>query len=429
MRPNVSILVGSGFSIPEGLPSVEDLNKRLKKIDESEFIIDGERKANFLSEEEAISCSRQTDPIRYIRWDESILIQELLEFYNNKILKEKEEEFNYETFYDFFSGYLYPTDRENPENKEAIEGFCKQFYDMLFEVSENYMVKSCHNRISEFNLIFSNLLASQLGREKYFENKIIEKHEGYDSFIGFLIDLLKVSNIKFHSLNHDLFFDWLAQNHKDLSPHFTDGYQLEGSPFYGEVSSDLNPGTDNKTGIPLKQFVDKFDKPLALFKLHGSLSNKKVFTSGKRFKSSPLVSGFYMQTTDSKTGEQKRESLTEELAPDFLSGTTNKILNYDRDPYYKILLNHFEKNLSTSDLLVVIGYGFQDTGINEYLLYNFLIWGKHMVVIDSKDLKDHKKTTTDLFEQYNVTYIQKGVTEITGPEYEALIPEELKNKK
>ena len=39
MRSNISLLIGSGFSIPEGLPGVKQLNERLSKIDESEILI------------------------------------------------------------------------------------------------------------------------------------------------------------------------------------------------------------------------------------------------------------------------------------------------------------------------------------------------------------------------------------------------------
>ena len=49
MRPNVSILVGSGFSIPEGLPCVRQLNQRLSKINESEILIHFDQSAIFLN--------------------------------------------------------------------------------------------------------------------------------------------------------------------------------------------------------------------------------------------------------------------------------------------------------------------------------------------------------------------------------------------
>ncbi|RZT91034.1 SIR2-like protein [Ancylomarina subtilis] len=412
MRPKVSILVGSGFSIPEGLPSVGQLNQRLSKIDESEILIHTDQTAIFLN--------GQNDPNRWSRRDERIFLQEFLEFYNAEVLK-KTEEFHYETFYDYYSGYL-----TNRENKETIEDFYKKFNDRHTKGAIIY--RDCYNRISDFNRSFNQLLASQLHKKQYFEDVSTLNYPPYDPFIGFLKDLLKTNDVKFHTLNHDLFFDWIGKNHSDLWQHFTDGYQLEGSPFYGTVSYDFNSGTDNKVHktyyVKLERYTDKFDKPLSLFKLHGSIYNTIVYTPQPdqqriRLKDNYAISQFYMETPDPKTGEPKLEYLLDEVSPDFLSGTTNKTRFYTRDPYYKNLFKHFENNLSESELLVVIGYGFNDGGINEYLEKYFLSRGKHMVIIDPYKPKSH------LIEKYSATYIPKGVTQVTYQEYMELIPAEL----
>jgi len=375
MRPNVSILVGSGFSIPEGLPCVRQLNQRLSKINESEILIHFDQSAIFLNGQE--------DPNRWSRMDERIFLQEFLEFYSAEVLKTNEE-FNYETFYDYYSGYL-----TNNENKEAIDDFYKQFNDKYIEGSDNH--RDCYNRISDFNRSYNQLLASQLHKKKYFEDIGFLNYSPYDPFINFLKELLKTCDIKFHTLNHDLFFDWLGKNHSDLCQHFTDGYQLEGSPFYGTVSFDFNDGTDKKVHktyfVKLARFLDKFDKPLALFKLHGSILNVIINTEQPNqqrihIKDNYAVSGYYMEIIDPITRKKRFVNLKDEVAPDFLSGTTNKIRFYTRDSYYKKLFKHFNNNLSNSDLLVVIGYSFQDSGINEYLEKYFLSRGKRMVVID-----------------------------------------------
>lgn len=415
MRPNVSILVGSGFSIPEQIPGVRQLNKRLSKIDESEILIHTDQRAIFLN--------GQKDPNRWSGRDKRIFLQEFLEFYNSEVLKPSED-FHYETFYDYYSGYL-----TNHENKEAIEDFYKRFNEKYFKGQNNH--RDCYNRISDFNRSFNQLLASQLHKNKYFEDISTLNYPPYDPFIGFLIELLKTSDIKFHTLNHDLFFDWLGRHHSDLWQHFTDGYQLEGSPFYGTVSYDFNAGTEHKVHktyyIKLERFVNKFDKPLALFKLHGSVFNIIVYIPQPKkekihLKNNYAVSQFYMETTDPKTDEQRLELLWDEVAPDFLSGTTNKTRFYSGDPYYIDLFKHFKSNLSTSELLVVIGYGFQDPEINKYLEEHFLSRGKHMVVIDPY------KPKTNLLEKYKATYISKGVTQVTYPEYLEQIPTELKLK-
>lgn len=413
MKPNVSILVGSGFSVPEEIPGVGQLNQRLSKIHESEILIHTDQRAIFQNE--------QNDPNRWSQWDERVFLQEFLEFYTAEILQ-LSDEFHYETFYDFYSGYL-----TNQENKDVIEDFYNRFNDRHFKGADNH--KDCYNRISDFNRSFNQLLASQLHKKKYFEDISILNYPPYDPFIGFLRQLLKTSYIKFHTLNHDLFFDWLGRHHSDLWQHFTDGYQLEGSPFYGTVSYDFNAGTEHKVHktyyIKLERFVNKFDKPLALFKLHGSLFNTIVYTPQPeqqkiRLKDNYAVSQFYMETTDSKTGEQRLEFLWDEVAPDFLSGTTNKTRFYTDDPYYKNLFDHFENNLSSSEILVVIGYGFQDPGVNEYLEKQFLSRGKHMIIIDPN------KPNTDLIDKYKVTYIAKGVTQVTYQEYLELIPAALR---
>jgi len=412
MRHKISILVGSGFSIPEGLPGVRQLNQRLSKIDESEILIHTDQKAFFLN--------GQDDPNRWSRWDERIFLQEFLEFYSAEILK-AQEEFHYETFYDYYSGYL-----TNKENKEAIEDFYKRFNEKHFKGSDDN--RDCYNRISDFNRSYNQLLASQLHKTQYFEDISTRNYPPYDPFIGFLRELLKTSDIKFHTLNHDLFFDWLGKHHSDLWQHFADGYQLEGSPFYGTVSYDFNPNTENRVHktyyVKLERFVDKFDKALSLYKLHGSVFNTIVYNDQQRIrlKDNYAISQFSMEITDEKTGEQKFVGLLDEVSPDFLSGTTNKTRFYTGDPYYKNLFAHFENNLLQSELLVVIGYGFQDNGINEYLEKHFLSRGKHMVVIDPY------KPKTDLIEKYNATYIPKGVTQVSYQEYLEQIPEELKDK-
>ena len=404
-------MVGQHAPDSTGLPGVKQLNQRLSKINESEILIHTDQRAIFLNGQEDLNRSP--------RW-ERVFLQEFLEFYNEVVLVSTG--FHYETFYDYYSGYL-----TSNENQGAIEGFYNRFNEKHFK--ETVSERDCYNRISDFNRSYNQLLASQLHKTKYFEDISILNYPPYDPFVGFLKELLKSSDIKFHTLNHDLFFDWLGQSHSDLWEHFSDGYQLEGSPFYGTVSYDFNINTDKKVSktyyVKLERFIDKFDKPLSFYKLHGSIFNTIVYKPQSyqqkiRLKDNYAVSSFLMEITDLKTGKQSFEKLWDEVEPDFLSGTTNKTRFYTSDPHYKNLFKHFENNLSKSDLLVVIGYGFQDSGINEYLEKYFLSRGKRMIVIDPN------KPSIDLLEKYNATYIQKGVTQVTYQEYLDLIPTVLK---
>lgn len=404
----ISFLFGSGFSIPEGLPGVRQLNQRMGKIDESEILIHTNQHAMFLK--------GRNDPNRWSRWDERQFIQEFLEFYNNAILKD-DEEFHYETFYDFYSGYL----RER-ENKDLIEGFYKSFNDKHFKGKDRQ--RDCHNRIADFNRSFNQLLGSQLHRLKYFEDISTSSHPPYDSFFGLLRELLKDNDLKVHTLNHDLFFDWVGRHHSDLWQDYSDGFELEGSPFYGTVSYDFRNG-DRKVHksykVKLERFTGKFDTKLCLFKLHGSVFNTLIYRQNSeriRIKSNYAVRDYFEEVFNEERQKFTFQYLLDDVSPDFLSGTTEKTKRYVEDDHYIKLFKHFERNLKVSHLLIVVGYGFQDPGINEYLIKNFLENGKKMIVIDPNMPK------SDILDRYNVDYIPHGVTEIPYTEYLNMIPKD-----
>jgi hypothetical protein len=348
---------------------------------------------------------------------ERLFLQEFLEFYNSNILKDGEQ-FHYEKFYDFYSCYLH-----NRENEKIINNFYLGFKEKYFKYSKKD--PDCYNMVSDFNRSFNQLLAELLHKSKYFNDISFFEYPPYDSFINFLRELLKSCDVKVHTLNHDLFFDFLGRNHSDLYQHFADGYSLEGSPFYGEVTAVFNSNTEKEVTkryyVKLEQFINKFDKPLCLFKLHGSISNMIVYSPPTtnenriRLKNNYAVSNFLMEKMDEKTGKMKLENIWDEVAPDFLSGTTNKIRFYKDDTHYKSLFEHFKKNLANSELLIVIGYGFQDIGINNYLKENYLSKNKPMVVIDPCE---PKAELVELIDKYQcITPIKKDITKITYKEY------------
>jgi homospermidine synthase len=62
--------------------------------------------------------------------------------------------------------------------------------------------------------------------------------------------------------------------------------------------------------------------------------------------------------------------------------------------------------------LLVVGYGFQDHGINEILEDFYLKSGKNMVVINPE------KPSTNLIDDYNAKHIDKKLEEVT---YEELL--------
>lgn len=408
MKPKISFLIGSGFSIPEGLPGVTVLNKRLAKIDESEILIHTDQRAFFLK--------GQKDPNRWSKKIERYFVQEFLEFYNSQILNEKEE-FHYETFYDFYSNYL-----AKGENKNEIEEFHQKFSEKYH--SQASMVRDCYNMVADFNRTFNQLLASQLQNTKFFQDVSQGNYPPYDYFLHFLKDSIDKFDVKFHTLNHDLFFDWLGQHHVDLWQHYSDGFRFEGSPYYGHLNHVFNPGEDNEVHksyyVKLAYFDNKYDTSLCVFKLHGSILNTIVYNPQQnqkvvRIKDDYAVGQFYMEIFNKDENKYELKNLLDEVHPDFLSGTTFKTRSYTTDNHYVNLFKHFETNLKESEFLIITGYGFQDSGINEYIENHYLKDGKPMLVIDPY------KPKTDLLERYSNIFIEKGITQVKYEEFKQIM--------
>lgn len=395
MKPILSFLLGSGFSAPENLPTVGKLSERLQKIDESEILIDSSQVARFLNGAE--------DPNRHVKPDERLFLQQFLEFYTSEVLK-GEGNFHYETFYDYYSGYL-----NAGENKGEIEAFYRKFIEKNLKKAAH--VNEAPIYVAAFNRTFNQLIAQQLQKLLYVNDVSFSNYPPYDSFINFLSTALETYDVKVHTLNHDLLFDFLGGK-TTLWQSFADGFDLCGSQYYGEVSMDFNHANErvHKTYVvKLQRFNNKFDKPLCLFKLHGSINNLLIYTPQRewiRLKHDYGVSHFRVETEDGTL-----QLLHDEVAPDFLSGTTNKQLYYTRDPYYVNLFKHFESNLSASEYLIVIGYGFQDSGINDYLEQYFLQKGKKMIVIDVR------RPTANVLEKYAFTFVEKSIVDMTCAEF------------
>ena len=57
--------------------------------------------------------------------------------------------------------------------------------------------------------------------------------------------------------------------------------------------------------------------------------------------------------------------------PDFLTGTTFKIIRYREPLLYQKLFKLFEDNLEQADMLIIIGYGCKDSEVNKIIMEKF----------------------------------------------------------
>lgn len=397
----ISFLIGSGFSKADGLPLVGEINKRFRNIDENEIEINSER----------ISWFKQDKKPNYhpsSKQNERKFVQEFLKFYCTQVIY-KEEDFHYEEFFDYYNDYrrIYYKDDSHPINL-----FCENFRSSYMEPGS--FGRDNFNLIGDFHEAFNQLLAFFLQRVAYYEDVSYLDYGDYNNIIAFLKEVFKKSFIKVHTLNHDLLFERVASV-SPLWEEFSDGYSENNSPYYSEAPVNQN-NVRKSYRVRLKSFQNKFDKNICLFKLHGSIDTYQ-FHIGSPYQDLTRVKSdyglkldFVKEILNPKNNEYEYQHGLQERYPDFLTGTTTKMLSYDNE-YYQILFCHFKENLEKSKLLIVIGYGFGDKGINDYVEKHFLKKGGKMVVILPS------KPSSSLMDYPNVGLIPKKLEQVSVKEF------------
>ena len=393
----ISFLLGSGFSFTDGVPLVSDINRQILELTLDDIYIDTDMSIRRIKKED--------QPEYKMRWADEKFFVEFLKHYSQKII-DNPEHFNYETFFDYLTEYS-----QSNEHNEEIHEFCEYFRNTIIKDAEDK--KDDRNLIHYFIIYFNQILSSFIDKSEYYRDVTFLNYPQYDSFINFIKELLKKHDVRIHSLNHDLLFEHIASKNNDLAKHFTDGFEELNSPYYGEVRIET---PINKTyRVRLKRFIDNFDKALALYKLHGSIDMfiadfSVPLEDQVRIKKDFGVSAVYKEVFDQNLDSFNYSYLMQNDFPDFLSGTTTKISQYNI-PYYEKILNHFKNNLKNSSILFVIGYGFKDEGINRILRENYSASKKELVVIDKK-IPDCRIIT-----DYSVEAIEKSFNKISFKDY------------
>ena len=382
---NISFLIGSGFSIPASIPTTGEINNRLKSINESEICIHTSQDAWFLKPGEV-------DPnAAHMNVEKRKFVQAFIEFYNSTILDETDD-FHYEDFFDYYISFL--NGAEIPTN---LSEFLDEFKN------SNHLSNSHQDLLFNFNLTFNQLIESLL--HKKFERASLGRpyHPNYKAFLNLLDALSDNTIVHLHSLNHDLYMEYLSQS-QTLSSKFDDGFQEIGSPFYGRLYHDYE-----KYMVRLPIFINKYINQFRLYKLHGSIDHYwfNGDNSSELIKLKYGIGKIEIFKEIEKNGILKYLNYPVYFHPDFLSGTTSKIERYDKGDYYPLMFNYFTKNFKKSDYLIIIGYGFGDSKINEIIEENFNLDDKKKIFII-----DIKKPHIKWFESSLVYYIDGGVVDM-----------------
>lgn len=402
MRTNqktVSFLIGSGFSVPAKLPSVECINNRVSNLTADDLSIHTSQIVRIIK--------RGSDPNPSMENGGENFFEKFIRFYIEEILG-PEKAFHYEEFYDYYS-----YQRSNLENNDDIDsrlmGFYKSYANSTFTKTE--FEHELLNKLDDFNHYFHQVIAILLKLESN-ESKKNCYLKRYDEFIRFLSYLKENHEIKIHTLNHDLLMEELVSKNKVLASHFSDGFDKERSPIFGRVPSGKFYGHHhhkNENYCKLPYFKNEYNKRINLYKLHGSIDFYKVALrepEGRWFYfriDNPILKS--IKLADPKNKNELINPVGNADVPEFLSRYTYKIRRYEDMVYYSHVFDQFKENLKNSDILIVIGYGFKDAGINEYLEKYFTGSRKKLIVIDPYQ-PDYD------FSQYNLHLISKSIDEV-----------------
>ena len=344
-----TFLIGSGFSVPAGLPTGKELNKRIRNARELPiaFHTSGCIVTN-------IDGTKPDFGFPTLHDESFEFCMKLIDYYS------KSHEFDYEEFYDYFVDLNRKASlQKQGKHLQKLYAFLPDSGYYLINREKDKQGLHLYIQTGRLNHIYQELVNFLLLLPKSVD---YSSYRGWCEYVKGLIEQGDVVNI--YSLNHDtLIEELMGENGMDRD--FCDGFAADASPYYGNV---------NGKDMALEFFANQYDKPIRLHKLHGSVSyylfNKEVGPS--QLKASNIVkrpSGLEDYDVFYADGNN-RTSLTRGMLgmeADFLTGAVSKIRRYESPIYYKPQFDNFERDLQSTNQLIVIGYGFKDARVNEII--------------------------------------------------------------
>ncbi len=341
---NITLLLGAGFSKLAKLPAGYELNTILEKTTVN---------------------------------SENPLAKFILQKYS-----EKKTPFNYEEFYDFLLRYDCVHRNVIPLTVKEKKEFKKLFPDNDFD---NYFPTTT-DKVIDFENKFFDEIFSHLNIDS--ESILNEK---CDCFIDFIKEFNNESFINIFSLNHDLLVEnLLVQNEID----FSDGFSNEPPRFKYRVSKPGNLIRD------FRHFTNTFKSNINLFKLHGSIDlyYLRERESGKpeyvRTKNIELPYDVFYSNYNYSESENKYDS---HVYPQFLTGKDSKKF-YLKTPYFKEIFNSLKRSIIHTEILIIIGYSFEDDHVNQILKETIskrdFNSGLKIIIVDYHDSEKARKSFT-----------------------------------
>lgn len=365
---NISFLLGAGFSIPAKIGDRNVINDKLKNIKADSFIISSVSIAYFVS-----------DTSSYPHWLNSSE-RYFIEYFINRYVSNNLD-FDYEKFYDYCVE-LYKNHKTSEELDLIYSEYIalKPYYNIDKLNSMSILIRSV-------NQLIDNIL---LGDKKLFEGGVIDD---YSNFFKMLNNLIKEGyQINIFTLNHDLLLEKILST--DIIIDYDDGFQYFKTPYY------IKQGGFQ---FRVKFYNRKFNSNINIFKLHGSIDNyiinmKEPFDMIKIPKQMNLLE-LYREINSGEIYEE--EHIWTLYQSNFLSGEINKIEMYDSHQYYNDVFEEFHSKLESTEALICIGYGLEDSEINNKI-FKYINPDKKILVVK------RSKGSSQFYKNENVLHFGVG---------------------
>ena len=377
-RKSISILLGAGFSAPVGYPIGNDMNESLLDFDDR--FLDFAPCGSLATSTDGTKPTFQMGGVLNNHQKYFIFCKRLIKEYT----KAHKDKFDYEQFYDFI--------KTEEAKRERYQRLCDDLLDDC-ESYEHYLSNVSHI----YNQMAAHLLKDKTGKSWYDDEPFkMNFYDGYNGFLTYLSELSHEFIVNVHTLNHDLLFESFNKT-GFINGSISDGFDEYGSEYYGKLTA-----KGRTYHCRLERYKGRYNTPIRLYKLHGSLDYVPFYRRNEYGWMIPenyvkikwgIGAGNIMKSRESKVGYDISPF---EYHADFLTGTTSKIKRYSEPLLFRKLFKKFRKNLRNAEMLIIIGYGCKDEGINEIIKENFDYNHKPLFIIDAY-AKDESQV--DLFKK------------------------------
>ncbi len=340
---NLIVFLGSGVSIPSGLPDVTEITRRI--LEEKWFNHTDE---NFYKGEHRSEYFRPHNLVFHLQ----SFLKYLKTLCDQYFAEHKVNTTNYEELY-YICQQL-----KDESSGEILNPVIQPFAELVKRQIDDLIKKPILN-VHNPDLNFFARKSCRLIECVVWDALSTTKQSVGFSLLRDLINNERFDSVDIATLNHDLLVENYLVNSK---VDFVDGFTA--------------PEGDVRFFAP-EVFSDSECK-VKLLKLHGSTNwfryPKKISESNRTIKITRYGVPIHNDFEHCKDENGKLYGLTPDGKPVFLTGSYNKLFDYNFG-IIRSVQNKFDNFLSKTNCIVMSGYGWNDRGINgklfEWLLSSF----------------------------------------------------------